>query len=157
MGDGERTLPLGLAQGMAQGMEGDMPRHDGRGSTAARVRAGGGARPRLLTERSAGLSRPQAPARESALVARITAYLRTVPGCYVRKLHGSAFQVGLPDLVGCYRGRFVAIECKKKGGKPTVVQVEELRRITQAGGAACWCDDFTMFLGWWELVKAGAR
>lgn len=53
------------------------------------------------------------------------------------KTHGGADQIrGLPDLIGCYRGRFFAIELKKPGGHATDLQAFTLQQITDAGGFA---------------------
>lgn len=43
---------------------------------------------------------------------------------------------GIPDIVGCYRGCFFAIECKAGANKPTALQERELQRIRKAGGFA---------------------
>lgn len=43
---------------------------------------------------------------------------------------------GVPDIVGCYKGRFFGIECKANGGKATALQLKELQNITDAGGIA---------------------
>jgi len=43
---------------------------------------------------------------------------------------------GVPDIVGCYRGYFFAIECKAGANKPTALQDRELQRIRAAGGFA---------------------
>lgn len=43
---------------------------------------------------------------------------------------------GIPDIIVCHRGRFMAIECKAGKGKPTALQLRELRRISDAGGVA---------------------
>jgi len=43
-------------------------------------------------------------------------------------------RAGIPDLIGCSRGRYVAIECKAGKGKTTALQDRELARITEAGG-----------------------
>ncbi len=48
--------------------------------------------------------------------------------------HGS---VGVPDLLACYRGRFLAIECKAAKAKtPTAMQQHQLDLIVTAGGLA---------------------
>jgi hypothetical protein len=44
---------------------------------------------------------------------------------------------GIPDIVGCYRGDFFAIECKSGDNKPTALQERELQSIRDAGGTAC--------------------
>lgn len=43
---------------------------------------------------------------------------------------------GIPDIICCVGGRFVAIECKAGKGKPTALQQREMERITEAGGDA---------------------
>lgn len=43
---------------------------------------------------------------------------------------------GIPDIICCARGRFLAIECKANGGNPTALQARELVRINDAGGIA---------------------
>jgi len=43
---------------------------------------------------------------------------------------------GIPDILCCYRGRFIAIECKSGNKKPTRLQDAHLREITQQGGIA---------------------
>lgn len=45
-------------------------------------------------------------------------------------------RAGIPDIVGCLHGRFVAIECKAGKNKTTALQDRELERITAAGGFA---------------------
>ena len=44
---------------------------------------------------------------------------------------------GTPDVLVCYRGQFIAIECKRPvGGRLTALQVQTLERIREAGGQA---------------------
>lgn len=45
-------------------------------------------------------------------------------------------RTGVPDIVGCYRGYFFAIECKAGRGKTTALQELEIARIREAGGVA---------------------
>lgn len=45
-------------------------------------------------------------------------------------------RMGIPDIVGCYRGYFFAIECKAGRGKTTALQELEIARIREAGGVA---------------------
>jgi Holliday junction resolvase len=42
---------------------------------------------------------------------------------------------GVPDIICCYKGRFLAIECKAGAGKTTALQDRELGLIKKAGGA----------------------
>jgi len=41
---------------------------------------------------------------------------------------------GVPDIVGCYRGVFFAIECKAGTNKPTALQEAEMHKIREADG-----------------------
>lgn len=48
---------------------------------------------------------------------------------------------GIPDIICCVGGRFMAIECKAGKGRTTALQQRELERITEAGGAALVVND----------------
>jgi len=41
---------------------------------------------------------------------------------------------GVPDIVGCVNGRFIAIECKAGFNTTTQLQERELKAIATAGG-----------------------
>jgi Holliday junction resolvase len=41
---------------------------------------------------------------------------------------------GVPDVVCCIRGHFLAIECKAGTNKPTALQEKEMADIRKAGG-----------------------
>ena len=43
---------------------------------------------------------------------------------------------GVPDIIACVSGRFLAIECKAGTNKPTALQVREIESIRKAGGVA---------------------
>jgi len=43
---------------------------------------------------------------------------------------------GVPDIVACYRGRFIGIECKAGKNTPTELQKRELAAIKTAGGSS---------------------
>lgn len=45
-------------------------------------------------------------------------------------------RAGIPDVIGCYEGRFVAFECKAGRGKTTALQDRELAAIQTAKGLA---------------------
>ena len=73
---------------------------------------------------------------EAAVQDRIHRVLKR-RGAWFVKTHGTGVgRVGLPDDLACYRGRFLAIEVKQPGGKPTRLQAHELGRIRRAGGVA---------------------
>jgi len=41
---------------------------------------------------------------------------------------------GVADIIGCWKGRMIAIEIKKPGGKATHAQLSFLECVNQAGG-----------------------
>ncbi len=43
-------------------------------------------------------------------------------------------RAGVPDIIGCHKGRFIAIECKAGKGKTTALQDREIAAIFMAGG-----------------------
>jgi Holliday junction resolvase len=43
---------------------------------------------------------------------------------------------GVPDIVCCFNGRFLAVECKAGSNKPTTLQLRELSAIRESGGEA---------------------
>jgi len=79
----------------------------------------------------------QKPPLESKVVAKIMAYLRQRGGFWF-KSHGSPMQLaGIPDIIGCYRGRFISFEVKRGPGyQPTKLQLFMMGRIRTAGGIA---------------------
>ena len=48
---------------------------------------------------------------------------------------------GAPDIIVCHQGRFIGIECKANGNKPTPLQERALRAIKDAGGASIVIDE----------------
>ena len=47
---------------------------------------------------------------------------------------GGFGSAGIPDIVACYMGRFIAIECKAGKGKTTALQEKNIAQIRQADG-----------------------
>ena len=61
-------------------------------------------------------------------------------GVLVFKIHGNSYQqTGIPDLVCCYHGLFLAIEVKNERGKLSDIQVYRLKEIQDHGGTAEVC------------------
>lgn len=56
-------------------------------------------------------------------------------GAFAFKVWGSAHQMaGVPDIVGVYRGHFIACETKMPGNEPSKIQEHRIKQITTAGG-----------------------
>lgn len=75
---------------------------------------------------------------EKQLTDRIIKVLRK-EGAFAQKIHGGTFQSrGLPDIIMCYRGRFIGLEVKLPGKESTVsdLQRKKLWDIYNAGGYA---------------------
>jgi len=74
---------------------------------------------------------------ESEIVKQVKEYLKTVKDCFFWKEHGGQFgTAGIPDIIVCFKGRFVAFEVKTAAGKLTVLQAITQKRIQAAGGIA---------------------
>ena len=75
--------------------------------------------------------------KEKDVVDSIKEYLQTIPNIFFWKEHGGQFgTAGIPDLIVCYKGRFISFEVKKPGGKPTLLQKLTLNKIERAKGIA---------------------
>ena len=74
---------------------------------------------------------------EAALIQKIRKYLSTVPECFFWKEHGGQYgTAGIPDIIVCHKGRFIALEAKVGKNKPTKLQSATIDKIRQAGGKA---------------------
>lgn len=72
---------------------------------------------------------------------KVTAQLKELGAYYFYPVTSGFGSSGVPDIVGCYRGRFFGIECKAKGNKPTELQKMNLARIELNGGIALVIDE----------------
>ena len=45
-------------------------------------------------------------------------------------------RAGIPDIIICYKGKFLGVECKAGYNKPSALQEREMAAIHKAGGAA---------------------
>lgn len=72
--------------------------------------------------------------REKNIENKIKSYLKS-KGAYYVKYHGNQFsQVGVADILACYKGRFIAIEVKNETGKPSPLQLANQKMVKDAGG-----------------------
>ena len=68
---------------------------------------------------------------------RVKAYLKSKGVWYIKYWGGSRFtKSGIPDLLACVNGKFVAIELKAPNGKPSELQLYTIEQIKKAGGKA---------------------
>ena len=74
---------------------------------------------------------------EKDITSQIMRYLKTVPSCFCWKQHGGQFgTAGVPDIICCLNGRFVAFEVKTESGKLTKLQEATIQKIQRAKGEA---------------------
>jgi len=60
---------------------------------------------------------------EKQIVTAIMKYLKTVPDCFFWKTHGGMYgTAGIPDIICCIGGKFIAFEVKTMSGKLTKLQ-----------------------------------
>ena len=76
---------------------------------------------------------------ERDIVAAIKRYLLTLgDAVFFWKEHGGSYGcAGIPDIICCYKGRFIGLECKLPGGRLTELQKRAIEKINHAGGVAC--------------------
>jgi len=52
----------------------------------------------------------------------------------VYNIHGNSFQKkGIPDLLICYKGRFIALELKQENGRLSEIQKYRIQKLINAG------------------------
>ena len=74
---------------------------------------------------------------EKEIQSKIVQWINRQPGMFVIKTHATAYsQVGIPDLICCVKGRFVAMEVKRPGGTTSKIQQLMIQKIISANGIA---------------------
>lgn len=77
--------------------------------------------------------------KESKLQADVEAWLRYKGIYFVHLNEARGNKIGVPDLVCCMAGKFVAIELKTEKGRVSKAQEENMQEIGKAGGLAVVC------------------
>ena len=62
--------------------------------------------------------------------------LKELGAYYFFPMTGGYGKSGVPDIIGCYEGKFFGIECKAGKHTPTALQEKNLRDIKEAKGAS---------------------
>lgn len=74
-------------------------------------------------------------AQESNFDQKVKAYIESQDGWFIKYWAGSDFtKKGIPDILACMHGTFYGIEDKAPNGRPTTLQLVNLRKIREAGG-----------------------
>ena len=75
--------------------------------------------------------------KEADLITTIKKYLATLPETFAWKEHGGQYgTAGIPAIIVCHRGRFIALEAKVGKNQPTKLQAVTIEQIRKAGGTA---------------------
>jgi hypothetical protein len=64
----------------------------------------------------------------------VTKILKSYDAYYFYPATGGFGRSGVPDIVACFNGRFIGIECKAGKNTTTALQDRELSKIDDAGG-----------------------
>lgn len=75
-------------------------------------------------------------AAEKTFENKVKKFLDEQGAWYVKFFANSYTKVGVPDILACVNGYFVGIEVKAQNGKPSELQLYNIRKIRQAGGFA---------------------
>ena len=66
---------------------------------------------------------------------KVLKFLKSQPKTWFFKVWGGGFQKsGIPDIICCINGWFIAVELKSSTGRPTALQEMNIRQINAAGG-----------------------
>ena len=94
-------------------------------------------------------------AREKVFENKLKKYLKS-KGAWVLKYWGGAVytQAGVPDLLVCYKGKFIGIEVKSETGRASELQLRTIDDIKKAGGIAfvLFPKDYDKFVEWFESL-----
>ncbi len=85
---------------------------------------------------------------EANLTKRIRRFLDKQHGLWYYKVHGESMQQsGLPDIIGSWNGRFIAMEIKTEKGKLSQLQEYTLNEIQSRGGGIA-----IVVFGWDDFI-----
>ena len=71
---------------------------------------------------------------EAKVKKKVVQVLKEMGAYYFYPVTGGYGRSGVPDIILCYKGNFVGIECKSGTNKPTPLQEKNMKDIRAAGG-----------------------
>ncbi|APM39890.1 VRR-NUC domain-containing protein [Clostridium kluyveri] len=75
--------------------------------------------------------------KEKNITNKILKYLKSLDNCFCFKEHGGRYgTAGIPDIICCFNGRFIAFEVKTEKGRLTKLQEITIQKIKEAKGKA---------------------
>jgi|TARA_R110000823_G_scaffold304548_1_gene426250 hypothetical protein len=78
---------------------------------------------------------------EKKVKQKVCAKLKELGAYYFYASTGGYGASGVPDIVACYKGKFIGIECKANGNKATALQQKHLREISMQQGVSLIIDE----------------
>ena len=78
---------------------------------------------------------------EKKVKLKVCAKLKELGAYYFYASTGGYGASGVPDIVACYKGKFIGIECKANGNKATALQQKHLREISMQQGVSLIIDE----------------
>lgn len=92
---------------------------------------------------------------EAKVKKRIIAILHWYGAYHFYPVTGGYGRSGVPDIVVCWKGKFIGIECKANGNTLTALQMKNLRDIANNAGVAISVDEsgvnsFALLLAKWN-------
>jgi Holliday junction resolvase len=65
---------------------------------------------------------------------KVVKVLEDAGAYYFYPVSGGYGASGVPDVVACFKSKFIGIECKAGSNVPTALQLKNLEKITKSGG-----------------------
>jgi hypothetical protein len=81
------------------------------------------------------------PTPESKVKAKVKTILAKYDAYYFMPATHGYGSSGVPDIVACVKGRFIGIECKANGKKPTALQMKNMMSAVDRGGISLIVDE----------------
>jgi len=78
---------------------------------------------------------------EAKVKRKVKEELASIGAYFVLPVTGGFGNSGVPDILCCFKGRFIGIECKANGGKVTRLQQAHLEEIEKHGGISFVVDE----------------
>lgn len=78
---------------------------------------------------------------EAKVKKKVRAILEERGAYYAMPVTGGYGASGVPDFLICHHGRFIGVECKANGNKPTALQLSAMKKIELAGGTTLVIDE----------------
>jgi len=84
---------------------------------------------------------PKPKITEKWVKRQVVSRLRELGAYYFYPVASGYMSSGVPDIVACYKSKFIGIECKANGNKPTPLQTKNLNEIKLCLGIALVIDE----------------